>query len=299
MIDLSIITINYNGLTLTIDLLESIRRNLAGMDYECLVLDNGSDKNEAIPLQKAFPEYTVLRSDTNLGFAGGNNVCLKQAKGRYFYLINNDTLLTDKSVKNLIDYLDLHPAIGGCSPKIYFEHPAGWLQFAGFTAMSTLTLRNKSIGYLEPDKGQYDKPCPTHYLHGAAMMVNRAAYEKVGPLPEDYFLYYEETDWSEAFKRNGFELWYLPLTTIVHRESQTIGSGSPLKQYYMTRNRLLFAKCNRNKLDFMVFTLYYLLLACSKDLLMFLVKGKKQHARAIAKGLIDFYKKRYGAQSVH
>jgi len=76
MIDLSIITVNYNGLAVTVDMLNSVEKYLKGCRYECIVLDNGSRENEAIPLQKAFPTYTILRSEVNLGFAGGNNRCL-------------------------------------------------------------------------------------------------------------------------------------------------------------------------------------------------------------------------------
>lgn len=298
MIELSIITINYNGLAVTTDLLNSIRDNLNGFDYECLVLDNGSKVDESVQLKESFPEYFIFRSEKNLGFAGGNNYCIQLAKGRYLYFINNDTLFVDDSVKLLINYLDLHPEIGASSPKIMFQNPVGTVQFAGFTSMSRITLRNKGIGYLKPDLGQFETPTLTHFLHGAAMMVSRTALEKSGLMPDVYFLYYEELDWSEAFKRNGFELWYLPVSTIIHREGQSVGSGSPLKQYYMTRNRLLFAKRNRNWFDFTVFAFYYLFIVCAKDMLTFLVKGQTRHVRAVFIGMIDFLIHRYGARYI-
>jgi len=297
MIDLSIITVNYNGLAVTIDMLNSVQKHLEGCRYECIVLDNGSRENEAIPLQQAFPSFTILRSEVNLGFAGGNNRCLEQASGRYLFFLNNDTLLLDNTVMNLINYLDNHPEIGACCPKIKYLHPENTLQFAGISAMSRVTLRNKGLGFGVPDRGQFETPQPTHYLHGAAMMVSRTALEKVGPLPEVYFLYYEETDWSEAFKRHGFELWYVPLTTVIHKEGQSTGSGSPLKQYYLTRNRLLFAKRNRSKGDFTVFALYYLLISCTKDLCLYIMKRKPQHAKAILDGCRDFFAGRFGQRS--
>ncbi len=294
MLDLSIIIVNYNGLKYTLELLSGIKKHLAACSYECLVLDNGSRENEAIPLQKAFPEYHILRSETNLGFAGGNNRCLEQARGRYLYLLNNDTLLSDDGVSKLMDYMDRHPEIGACSPKILFYEPKGVIQFSGFTSMSRITLRNKGLGYLQEDRGQFNSPQPTHYLHGAAMMVSRTAFEKVGPMPEEYFLYYEEIDWCESFKRRGFELWYLPLSEVIHREGQSTGSGSPLKKYYLTRNRLLFARRNRNKRDFFIFALYFLFLASFKDIVLFLLKGKSRHAKAVLEGCRDFFLKRYG-----
>lgn len=299
MFELSIITINYNGFALTCDMLNSVKTNLSGLSYECLVLDNGSTINEAVKLQTCFPEFSIFRSDTNLGFAGGNNYCIQRAKGSWLYFLNNDTLLLDNSVVNLIDYLNKHPEIGAASPKILFQHPADTIQFAGFTAMSKITLRNKGIGYLEPDRGQYDAPNKTHYLHGAAMMVSRTVLNQVGLLPEAYFLYYEEYDWSEAFLRNGFELWYLPLTTVIHREGQTVGANSTVKQYYMTRNRLLFAKRNRTGIEFAVFFLYFIFMVFIKDLLMNINKGQPNHAKAVVKGMVDFISHRYGKRSIH
>ncbi len=299
MIELSIITVNYNGLELTCDMLNSVKKNLTGLNYECLVLDNGSSINESIKLKSYFPEYVIFRSETNLGFAGGNNYCIQRAKGHYLFFLNNDTLLLDNSVKDLIDFLNQHPEIGASSPKILFQHPADTIQFAGYTAMSRITLRNKGIGYLEHDRGQYSSPTKTHYVHGAAMIVSRAALDRVGPLPETYFLYYEETDWSENFIRNGFELWYLPFATVIHREGQTVGANSKLKQYYMTRNRLLFAKRNRSRSEFAVFFLYFILFVCTKDMFLFLIKGQSSYVKATAKGMIDFIRHRYGARSIH
>ena len=107
-------------------------------------------------------------------------------------------------------------------------------------------MRNRSIGFGESDHGQYDQPHPTPYAHGAAMMARRDAIEKAGLMPECYFLYYEELDWSMMLRRAGFEIWYDPTCTIYHKESQTTGQQSPLKTFYITRNRLLFVKRNAN-----------------------------------------------------
>ena len=129
-------------------------------------------------------------------------------------------------------------------PKIRFAWDDNPIQFAGYTPLSRYTMRNRSIGFGETDKGQYDTAHPTPYAHGAAMLVKREALEQVGLMPECYFLYYEELDWSMMFIRAGYAIWYEPACTIYHKESQATGQNSPLKTYYLTRNRLLFVKRN-------------------------------------------------------
>ena len=144
-------------------------------------------------------------------------------------------------------------------PKIRFAWGDNPIQFAGYTPLSRYTMRNRSIGFGETDKGQYDTAHSTPYAHGAAMMVKREAIEKVGLMPECYFLYYEELDWSMMFTRTGYSIWYEPACTIYHKESQATGQNSPLKTYFLTRNRLLFVKRNIKGLRRYITYTYYIL----------------------------------------
>ena len=117
-------------------------------------------------------------------------------------------------LKALVDRLDYDPQIGMVCPKIRFawgQHP---IQYAGFTPLSRVTLRNHAIGFNELDYGQYDTAHPTPYAHGAAMMVRREVIEKAGMMPTCFFLYYEELDWSMMIQRAGYTVWYEPASTI-------------------------------------------------------------------------------------
>ena len=234
--ELSIITVNYNGVDDTCELIDSIPFN---DKMEVIVVDNASTIDEASIIQQRFPHIIVIRSDNNLGFAGGNNLGIKAAKGKYLFFVNNDTIFKDFRVNALIARLESSPHIAMVCPKIRFawgNHP---IQYAGYTPLSPVTIRNQSIGFGEEDNRQYETPHQTPYAHGAAMMVKREIIEKVGLMPEDYFLYYEEIDWSMMFTRAGYEIWYDPACTIYHKESQSTGQESPLRTYYITRNRLL------------------------------------------------------------
>ena len=137
------------------------------------MVDNGSKENEANILQDRYPNIKVIRSDKNLGFAGGNNLGIKAAKGKYLYLINNDTVFKDFNPLSLIKRLESSPKIGMVCPKIRFAWDNSPIQFAGYTPLSPITIRNKAIGFGEEDKGQYDVAHQTPYAHGAAMMTKR------------------------------------------------------------------------------------------------------------------------------
>ena len=286
---LSIITINYNGIKDTCELIDTLPLN--DETIEVIVVDNASTQDEATELEKRYPLIIVIRSDKNLGFAGGNNLGIKAAHGKYLFFINNDTILSQPSALSLlITRLESSAQIGMVCPKIRFTWDKQPIQYAGYTPLSKITLRNKSIGFGEQDNGQYDTPHPTPYAHGAAMMVKREVIEKVGMMPECYFLYYEELDWSMMIRRAGYEIWYEPACTIFHKESQTTGQMSPLKTYFITRNRLLFAQRNAQKDTKYLTYVYLIIVVATKDISFHLLRGKFNLACAVIKGITDFIK---------
>ena len=292
-IQVSIITINYNGLADTCALIDSITFNDS---MEVIVVDNASTKDEAHEIARRYPKVKVIRSDHNLGFAGGNNLGIKAAKGKYLFLVNNDTLFRYEGLKGemrlqpLIDRLESSVKNGAVCPKIRFAWETCPIQFAGYTPLTSITLRNKGIGYGEEDQGQHDVAHVTPYAHGAAMMIKREVIDKVGLMPECYFLYYEELDWSMMMTRAGYEIWYEPASTIYHKESQATGQDSPLKNYYVTRNRLLFAKRNRNGI-LKILTYWYLIgIAGSKNIIKNLITGHWSLSGSTIRGIISFIK---------
>ena len=272
---------------------------------EVIVVDNASKEDEASIIEQRFPQVIVIRSKENLGFAGGNNLGIQASHGKYLFFINNDTLLTTASIlppkqgdregltsyfQPLIDRLESSPKIGMVCPKIRFAWGNNPIQYAGYTQLSKITLRNSAIGCGEDDHGQYDIDHPTPYAHGAAMMVKREVIDKVGLMPEYYFLYYEELDWSMMIRRTGYDIWYEPACTIYHKESQSTGQNSPLKSYYMTRNRLLFAKRNINIPQRYLTYCYLIVIVALRDILRSLLHLRPNLAKATLKGLRDFFK---------
>lgn len=283
--ELSIITVNYNGLNDTCALIDSIPFN---EDMEVIVVDNGSRENEASKLQTRYPYIKTIRSDQNLGFAGGNNLGLKAAKGKYLYLINNDTVFQYFNPQVLIERLESSPKIGMVCPKIRFAWDNNPIQFAGYTPLSPITVRNKAIGFGQEDKGQYDTAHQTPYAHGAAMMLKREVIDKVGLMPECYFLYYEELDWSMIINRAGYEIWYEPASTIYHKESQSAGQNSPLRTYYITRNRLLLVKRNWSGFTKYLSYGYLIAIVATRDIIKYTFQRQFGLAKAVIKGISTF-----------
>ena len=282
--ELSIVTVNYNGIKDTCELIDSITFT---DNMEVIVVDNGSVENEASLISQNYPQVKTIRSDKNLGFAGGNNIGIKAAKGKYIFLVNNDTYFKDFNIKPLIERSESSPTIGIICPKICFAWGNNPIQYAGYTPLSKVTVRNHAIGYGEENNGQYNTAHPTPYAHGAAMLIKREAIDKVGLMPECYFLYYEELDWSIMFARGGYEIWYEPACTIYHKESQSTGQDSPLRTYYITRNRLLLVKRNWYGITKYLSYTYLIGIVALRDLCKFAIKGKTDHIKAIYKGICD------------
>lgn len=282
---LSVITINFNGIKDTCELIDSIPFK---EDLEVIVVDNVSKEDEANIISERYPHVKVIRSLQNLGFAGGNNLGIKEAKGNYILLINNDTYFKEFNIDALIERLESSDKIGIICPKLRFAWGNNPIQFAGYTPLTKVTVRNQAIGFGEEDKGQYDSVHPTPYAHGAAMLIKRESIEKVGLMPDCYFLYYEEIDWSMMFTRAGYEIWYDPACTVYHKESKTTGQNSPLRTYYITRNRLLLVKRNYKGINKYLAYIYLIGVVAIRDVFKYTLSRQAKLRKAVLKGLWDF-----------
>jgi GT2 family glycosyltransferase len=136
------------------------------------------------------------------------------------------------------------------------------------------------VGKGKKDYGQFDKVMRTHYAHGGGMMVPARVVEKVGLMPEVYFLYYEELDWCEQIKRKGYNIYYQPKSLIYHKESMTVGKHSTLKTFYINRNRILFMRRNVKGWPLLVFTLFYMCCTIPKNVLVYLFRREPSHLKA-------------------
>ncbi|MDD5106387.1 MAG: glycosyltransferase family 2 protein [Desulfuromonadaceae bacterium] len=272
-----IILVNWNGWQDTVECLESLQ-DLAYPDFRIVVCDNGSSDNSLheikhwanrhemrhVELQRADAEagripyndskLTLIRSDENLGFAGGCNVGLRYAQGRgdadYCWLLNNDTVVEPDALTHLVARIRLQPKMGMCGSTILLYHDRRRIQALGgghycrwiglpwhygrFTRWSRKIDPQRAEAWM-------------NYVEGASMLVSKKFIDDVGLLSEDYFLYFEEADW--AIRADGrFKLGYAPRSIVYHKVGGSVGTSSnPARMsytsdYYNIRNRLMFTR---------------------------------------------------------
>ncbi len=258
MIHVSIILVHFNTPQHTLECLESLSAcTTKRARVSILVIDNGSKEPFVVPQKFANDNVTLLRSESNLGFTGGNNLgiytAIEQHSSDYILLLNNDTVVDPHFIDELIKSAEEHPDAGVLSPKIYFypgsEYHKGYnKQMRG----SVIWYGGASVDrqhaaffhrYVdEVDRGQCASFSETDFVTGCAMFIKREVLEKVGVLNKRYFLYLEDVDLSFRAKQAGYKLGVCPSAVIWHKNAGSAdGVGSDTQTYYQTRNKLLFA----------------------------------------------------------
>ncbi|MCD6112703.1 MAG: glycosyltransferase family 2 protein [Bacteroidales bacterium] len=269
----SIITINYDHPEVTCDLLESLKK-ITYPNIEIIVIDNASPNDDPSIIKEKYPEIIFIQNKKNYGFAVGNNIGIKKAKGKYILLLNNDTVVDEKFLEPLVLKCESDKSIGAVSPKIRFHYSPETIQYAGLTPINSYTVRSKGIGFGEKDRGQYEEDRITAYAHGAAMLFPKEILKKVGMMSDIFFLYYEELDWGYRLRQAGYKIYYVHNSLIYHKESMSTGKLSPFKIYYLNRSRILYMRRNIHGIKFVIGLFFQLFFSIPKNALFYLLKGK-------------------------
>jgi len=277
----TIITVNYNQTEVTISFLESIRK-ISYKNIEVFVVDNASVASPEMRIKERFPEVNVIVSDTNLGFAGGNNLAIKQAKGKYVMLLNNDTVVFPGFLEPLVEEMEKDGNVGVCSSKLLFYADQNTIQYAGSSPLHAIKIQSFAFGYGKSDNGLYADTKETALAHGAAMLVRSEVIRKVGLMSEEYFLYYEEIDWCESIKKAGYKIMFVPDSIVLHKESMSVGKNSYIQVYYKTRNRILLARKWRFGFE-KVISLAYLSAVVLRDTVKYLLQKNTELSKASAR----------------
>lgn len=227
MTDLSIVIVAWNARDLVLDCLASIdrevrsRRDPGRIETETLVVDNGSSDGTVDAVRSRFPWAEVIALPRNVGFAAGNNAGLAKASGRYAVLLNSDTVVLRDGLESCVRYLDAHPGVGVVGPQLL--NPDGTLQNCvhNFPSLATEVLPKALLETLLPRRFPSKRrpvavPIEVDAVLGACLFVRREVLEQVGPMPEDYFFFLEETDWCWRIRRAGWRIVQVPEARIVH-----------------------------------------------------------------------------------
>lgn len=281
---ISVITVNYNGLSDTRAFLESFRKEILGVDYEIIVVDNASVNNEAKILENEFKGVICVRSDINLGFSGGNNLGIKYSTGELLLFINNDIIVKTNFILPLLERISQNKNIAAISPQIRYMDNT--LCYGGCEPIGKYLLR---IHYLN---GNLERGLPVSQevslMHGAAVLIKKNVLNKIGGWPEVYFLYSEEVDLSIHIKKLGYTIWYESNSIVYHIGGQSTGKGSALVCYYNTRNRLLLYKRNLEGMT-QVISISYQVILNSYHFFLLLISHRIDFAKAIFCGTKDFF----------
>jgi len=248
----SIIILNYNTKDITLNCIKSILKNTRNVNYEIVLIDNASRDGSVKMLSEFSSKHKnikFIKNKKNLGFAKGNNVGIKKAKGEYILLLNSDTIIDSNVISGMTEWMDRHLEVGISSCKLlnkdgsvqgtggYFpilHRVFAWMTIEDIPGMENIIkpfhpLRSKF--FYKNDKF-YSKAREIDWLTGAFLFVRKKVFEQVGFIDEDYFMYTEDTDFCYRAKTAGWKVMYLPRWSIIHLGGQSSTSEFPIVSEY-------------------------------------------------------------------
>lgn len=267
---LSVCIVTYCAKDLVRDCLESLRENTA-LDYEVIVVDNGSKDGVGQMLQQEFPGVKFMENETNLGYTLPMNQALRQARGRCLLQLNPDTLILPQALDKLVEFLDAHPQAGICGPKVLnrdrsLQKPCRrgestpWAVLTYFLGLATLFPKSKLFGqYLMNYMGE-DQTHLVSGVSGSCMLIRRAVIDQIGYLDERFFAYQEDADFCFRARQAGWQVYYVPTAQIVHFGSHGGSRVQPYRSIYeWHKSYFLYYRKNLAHNYFFFFNwLYYL-----------------------------------------
>ncbi|MFZ5366148.1 MAG: glycosyltransferase family 2 protein [Patescibacteria group bacterium] len=253
--DLSVVILSFNTQKLLEDCLNSIFQNTEGIEFEIIVVDNGSIDGSVEMVKELIkpqtPNLKLIENKINLGFAKGNNQGLLQAQGKYILLLNSDTIVKNGALKKMVEFMDEHLQAGVVGPKLLNPEGTPQASAGSFPSLPVIgvMLFKEHFGGSQLVRTSYQTTKEVDWVMGAAMMVKREIFPKTGLFDENIFMYYDEVEWCYRIKKAGFKIYFYPEAEIVHlwqRSSQTGRKGPILANY---QGLVYFYKKHKSTLD--------------------------------------------------
>jgi len=242
--DLTIIILNYRTKGLVKQCIKTIRLYDPEVSYEIIVVDNDSGDGIGEMLQERYPDVRLIRSPRNVGYAAGNNLGIREARGRHVLIMNPDITVTRGAIEKMVAYLDAHPDVGIIGPKLVrpdrsidyscYRFPGYAIPIYRRTPFGRLQRGKRAVAEYVMEDYDRERTREVDWLLGAVLMVRKAALAEVGMLDERYFLYFEDTDWCRRFWRAGYRVVYCTGAVMVHYHERLSARGpwllSPLRR---------------------------------------------------------------------
>ena len=243
---ISILILNWNGLHNTIECLRTVEK-ISYPNCDILVIDNGSTDRSVEHIINQFPGIKIIENNKNLGYAGGNNIGIRYAidhGAEYILLLNNDTVVDPQLLKAFLKASQDHPEYAIFNPKVYYYSTPDkiWSLGINWNKQSGMFLF-KGDGLID-DGRLNNEPFEIDYAIGCCLFFDTRVIERIGLFEPKFFLFFEEYDWCSRARIAGYKCLSVPEAKIWHKGSAGFEKESPLMDYYLTRNRLLWAKRN-------------------------------------------------------
>lgn len=268
-----IVILNYNGKDVLKNALESVYK-LNYPNYQVVVVDNDSTDGSFEEARVAYGKFSFIKNSHNVGFAAGNNVAIKWALEKmadYIFLLNNDALMEKDCLLKLVNEAEKNAEAGILSPIIY-KGDSSQIWFAG-GKINWLKMRAEHVNNIKE----------SDYITGCAMLIKKEIFKKIGLLDENFFLYYEDVDFSFRAKQNGFKLKIIPEAKVFHFEKS---SESLNKIYYLVLSAILFFRKNSNPLR-KIYLELYLIIRKIKNRYDILSQRDKERALLVKKAYVE------------
>lgn len=289
-----IITLNWNGYTDTVECLNSLQK-ITYLNYKIIVVDNGSVNEDYLRLRNYFPNIELVRSESNLGFSGGNNLGIKYALKQnpdYILLLNNDTTVNPDFIEKSIDIFDKYTKVGIVSPIIYYYSNPNKVWSAGGKINRLRGSGVNTTCICDPFVSEFE----VNFVSGCCMLIKTEVLNQVGLFDDNYFLYAEDTDLCIRTINAGYKIFVSQAAKIYHKVSQSSASKtSALPVYYTTRNRLYFTK--KNFPSFYLLTLLYIAITIAIKSLVWLIFRRIENIFAVLRAYRDFLTNKMGKTS--
>jgi GT2 family glycosyltransferase len=237
-IELSVIIVNWNGAEFVGKCLKSVFESTFNKLWEVIVVDNNSS-DKSVEIIKQFPQVIAIENKENVGFGAANNQALKQATGKFVFLLNPDVQIFPDSMEKLVKKIEESEKIAIVAPQLVNED--GSLQreighFPGLADSIFVLLKLHRLPFFKDlvyPKVDYSREQEAEHLMGSALLIRREVLDSIGVFDERFFLWFEETDLEKRIKDAGWKLIYYPQTHVVHLLSRSIKQVSPLKRQLM------------------------------------------------------------------
>jgi GT2 family glycosyltransferase len=279
------IILNYNNYRDTVQTLDSV----LSQDYEAnsvLLVENSTDKNVIEKIRSRFPGLTVIENGKNMGYAGGNNIGIRNALMRqadYIFLLNNDVSFERDVLRKCVSAMEISPGCAACQPLVASDSRRDTVWSAGtqiFFGYPRLFLKGKIL----QKNGIRAAPFG---LVGCAILFRASAFREIGLFDESLFLFHEETDWCIRARQKNFSLLVISDAVVYHKISTTIGLFSNVSLYYIGRNWLLVGKKNFSRLHYFSILATELFVRFPYYLFCLIKKGQPAMIKYYLRGIFD------------